>query len=130
MNTISKPPLEEQVRAILSPDKARTLLSLWERCASQEDDGEADELLIAAVLMLGSDRPSPAAALSVAQGLSGSAPGSALAHLGGALYALSGAGPLSPAYRSIISGGVLAAAEALQSCGRSLGAVPESVFPE
>jgi hypothetical protein len=130
MNTISKPPLEEQVRAILSPDKARTLLSLWERCARQDDDGEASELMIAAVLMLGSDRPSPAAALSVAQGLSGTAAGAALAHLGEALSALSGAGPLSPAYRSIISGGVLAAAQALQSCGRSIGAYPGSVLPE
>jgi hypothetical protein len=130
MNTISKPPLEEQLRAILSADKARTLLSLWERCTSQEDNGEANELLIAAVLMLGSDRPSPAAALSVAQGLSGSAAGAALAHLARALCALSGAGPLSPAYRSITSGGVLAAAEALQSCGRSLGAYPGSVLPE
>lgn len=130
MKTISKPPLEEQVRVILSVDKARTLLSLWERCASQDDVGNADELLIAAVLMLGSDRPSPAAALSVAQGLDGSAAGAALAHLGGALSALSGAGPLSPAYRSITSGGVLAAAQALQSCGRSIGVYPGSVFPK
>jgi hypothetical protein len=130
MNTISKPPLEEQVRAILSPDKAGALLSLWERCVSLDDGGEADELLIATVLMLGSDRPSPAAALSVAQGLYGSTAGAALAYLGGALSALSGAGPISPAYRAITASGVLAAAEALQSCSRSIGAYPGSVLPE
>jgi hypothetical protein len=122
--------LENQIRTILPASSAEALLSLWARRAHPEEAGLDRVLLAAAVLMLGADRPSPAAALSAAQGLAGSAAGASLAHLAEALFALSGASALSPAYRSIMAGAVQAAAEALQACADHIHFHTENRFPD
>jgi hypothetical protein len=108
---------------------ATDLLRLWEK---QEggNDRDIQVLLAAAVLMLGAERPSAAAALSVAQGLAGSQAGRGLAQLAEALAAFFNSDSISPAYRSIVAGAVQAAAGALQECGRTIGGKSTGAFKD
>lgn len=110
-----------QVRAILADEgRAEKLLALWERLADLEQGRVSDGLLLpAAVLMLGADRPSPAKALSVAQGLAGQPAGLALGCLGEALALLAGSRSLAPAYEPIVSSAIRAVARQLDTPARS-----------
>jgi hypothetical protein len=110
-----------QVRAILADEgRAGELLALWERLAGLDKTPGSDGLLLpAAVLMLGADQPSPAAALSVAQGLAGQPAGLALGRLGEALALLAGSRSLTPAYEPIVSGAIRAVARQLLTPVRS-----------
>lgn len=98
------------VQAVLgSDDRAQALARLWEkqRNGSQPD---AQVLLAAAVLMTGKDQPSPAAALSAAQGLAGRPAGDGLVALVQALAAFDHTRPLSPVYANLVAAALQAVA--------------------
>lgn len=108
----STQPSLDMIQVILGPE-ATALTGLWLK-QSDKSNLDSQVLLAAAVLMLGIERPSPAAALSASRSLSGQAVWEGLIALAHAMAALNTPAPLSPVFAALVGAAVAAAAERLR----------------